>query len=417
MKKLFLTNLLFITMIFKLTATVNNGPVKLTCIVDSIYTQEPQWVYWFSLDENQCEIADSCFLEKNQKTFHMQYHLENDYSGNWLTFTKAGPKQMWLSLAPKENVTVYINNLSFFPKTEGSIGTREEYEFGLKIKQIHGKTREFQELLANPANDSLQKNIMDSLSYYQKQLSHDVYLDFLRTCRSSHNFVSQLKFIKDSGKISREQADSLENIMLERFPHSRSVEMYFDNSPSAPATKESERNYKRYEDIVWGPKNTPTKHKEKSNFLGPKTKAEYSIGSKIANIKLEAIDGKKKEIYNSKEEYILIDFWASWCGPCIRCYPDLLKTKKKYKKELSIYAISIDGNEDTWKKAVERLDPDSLLIHVRVAPGSKQGKILNKQYAISRIPANFLLDKDRKIIAVDLYDDDLEKKMSELIQK
>ena len=85
----------------------------------------------------------------------------------------------------------------------------------------------------------------------------------------------------------------------------------------------------------------------------------------------------------------------------------MLEVRTKYKDLLNIYAISIDESETLWKKAVARLDPEQLFIHVNATPGTAEAKILGNLFGVTRLPANFLLDENRKIIAVDLRGEDL----------
>lgn len=392
----------------------DNGPVKLTCIVDSSCTQVPQWVYWFTLHDNEYEIADSCFIEKGQSIFHLQYDLPDDYRLHWLTFSKTLPKELDLVLAPGEDVTIYVKPcMGGYPETEGSIGTKEEYEQTLKIKEIHNNRRRLEGLLAVTIEDSLQKQIIDSISYYQTEAFTKVYLDCLRTAQSGAVYASALSFMKDTGMIPQEQVDSLEKVMFQRFPDSKYVKECFDPSPVPPATPHSERVRKKYEVLAgFNIPETP----QKTDGFGTSGKGEYTIGTKVADIILDGIAGKQQRLSDIKSKYVLIDFWASWCGPCCRAYPDLLKMQEKYAKELCIYAISIDDNQEAWQNAVERLDPKHLLMHVRAIPGSEEGKALDKQYGILAIPTNFLLDENRKIVAKNLLGDELEKKLSEIIE-
>lgn len=392
----------------------DNGPVKLTCIVDSSCTQVPQWVYWFTLHDNEYEIADSCFIERGQKIVHLQCDLKDDYALHWLTFSKAGPKELALTLAPGEDVTIYVKSCSGgFPESKGSVGTKEDYEQTLKIKEIHNNRNRLEASLAIATEDSLQKQIIDSISYYQKEAFTKVYLDCLRTSQSGAVYASTLSYMKDTGMIPREQADSLEKVMFQRFPDSEYVRQRFDPSPVPPATPRSIQVLNKYNALIgFHIPNTP----RKTDGFGTSGKGEYTIGTKVADIILDGIAGEKQQLSDIKSKYILIDFWASWCGPCCRAYPDLLKMQEKYEKVLCVYAISIDDNQRFWQDAVERLDSKHLLIHVRAIPGSEVGKALDKQYGILAIPTNFLLDEERKIVAMNLLGDELEKKLSQIME-
>jgi peroxiredoxin len=111
--------------------------------------------------------------------------------------------------------------------------------------------------------------------------------------------------------------------------------------------------------------------------------------------------------------YILVDFWASWCGPCRGENPNVVAAYNKYHaKGFEILGVSYDDNKDKWLKAIEE---DKLpWIHVSDLKG--WGNITAKLYSISGIPSNVLLDKEGKIVAKNLRGDDLKEKLAELLK-
>lgn len=397
----------------------NVKTVKLSCTVSSVLTKEDQWVYWFSLRENEYEIVDSCLLKKNQDTFVLQRDLKDDNCMNWLTFSKNGPIQMELYLAPGENVTIDITEkTSMFPKAEGSVATMEHYDSWTKARDVRNRLLKLEDRFMTADSDSLKKIIIDSIIYYKDYQSVGLNMDLLRITKSGSNYVDALTFIRD--RISPVKLDSLENKMLELFPYSKSVERYFDNTPSAPSTANSDLVLARFDEIINNRRQadglppiatSQPKYETKKSPASPK-KAEYTIGSKVSDISLDGIDGNKKSLFDIKKKYILIDFWASWCGPCRRQVPALIKMQEKHKALFSIYAISIDDNEDGWKEAV-RFDRSDNFIHVRAAGKSEMGKLLNDKFGLEYIPSNFLLNEKREIIGVNLNEDSLMKKLGE----
>lgn len=393
--------------------------VKLSCTVSSALTKEDQWVFWFSIRENEYEIVDSCLLKKNQDAFVLQHDLEDDYCMNWLTFSKSGPIQMILELAPGETVTIDITEKTFmFPKVEGSVATMERYDSWMKAGEIRNCLLNLEDRFMTTNSDSLKKVIVDSITYYKDYRSVGLDMDLLRVTKSGSNYAHALNSIKY--KISQAKLDSLENYMLSHFPYSKSVERYFDNTPSAPSTANSDLVLARFDEIINNRRQadglppiatSQPKYETKKSPASPK-KAEYTIGSKVSDISLDGIDGNKKSLFDIKKKYILIDFWASWCGPCRRQVPALIKMQEKHKALFSIYAISIDDNEGAWKEAV-RFDRSDNFIHVRAAGKSEMGKLLNDKFGLEYIPSNFLLNEKREIIGVNLNEDSLMKKFGE----
>jgi len=129
-------------------------------------------------------------------------------------------------------------------------------------------------------------------------------------------------------------------------------------------------------------------------------------------------DGKTLALNDVKGKLTLIDFWASWCKPCRRENPNVVKVYQKYhKKGLEIISVSLDGSRNqrdpkaSWIKAIE----DDKLTWSHVSNLNYFNDPIAKAYNIRSIPATFLLDEDGKIIAKNLRGDALEKKVAEYL--
>ncbi|HUP13211.1 MAG TPA: TlpA disulfide reductase family protein [Niastella sp.] len=125
-------------------------------------------------------------------------------------------------------------------------------------------------------------------------------------------------------------------------------------------------------------------------------------------------DGKSVTLASYKGRYVLVEFWASWCGPCRAENPNLLKQYELYnKKGFDILSVSLDKDKEQWLKAVEK---DALpWTHVSDLKGwENEVAVL---YGIRAVPASFLIDPAGKIVATGLRGETLNKKLETLFGK
>lgn len=110
--------------------------------------------------------------------------------------------------------------------------------------------------------------------------------------------------------------------------------------------------------------------------------------------------------------YVLLDFWASWCAPCRAENPTIIAAYNKYKsKGFTVLSVSLDENKESWLSAVYK----DGLPWTQVSDLQSWDNAVGMQYNVHRVPANFLIDKEGKIIATDLRGDDLGKKLQEVL--
>lgn len=140
-----------------------------------------------------------------------------------------------------------------------------------------------------------------------------------------------------------------------------------------------------------------------------------AVGQPYTNIALPNVDGEEvslKEVVDANK-VVLLDFWASWCRPCMGEMPYLLDAYAKYHdKGFEIYGVSLDDNGDSWKKTIEQ--QGMKWVNVSTLGGWQTEAA--KEYSVNSIPANFLINAKGEIIARNLRGEALAEALAEIFE-
>ena len=142
-----------------------------------------------------------------------------------------------------------------------------------------------------------------------------------------------------------------------------------------------------------------------------KLRGALAVGFAAPSLKGPNPDGKEIQLADFKGKYVLIDFWASWCGPCRRENPNVVRMYQKYsKKGFEILGVSLDNNKDKWINAIAK---DKLTWpHMSDLKGWASSHA--KKYGVRGIPFTVLVDPQGRVVATKLRGAQLEKKLSEI---
>jgi len=138
------------------------------------------------------------------------------------------------------------------------------------------------------------------------------------------------------------------------------------------------------------------------------------VGKKAPDFVSQDPEGKSIRFSENLKGYTLVDFWASWCGPCRRENPNIVAAYKEYHdKGFNIIGISLDKKKENWVKGIQ----DDHLDWLHVSDLLFWNSAIAKLYGVRAIPANYLVDSKGIIVARNLHGDELQTTLKSLLNK
>jgi peroxiredoxin len=142
------------------------------------------------------------------------------------------------------------------------------------------------------------------------------------------------------------------------------------------------------------------------------------IGNKAPEIRLPSLAGDTIALSSLKGKLVLIDFWATWCAPCVKEQPELAKLYNKFKnaeftngKGFEIFGVSLDSKKDSWQNIVNKNGID----WIQVSDLKFWTSPVAKLYNIQELPFNLLIDGNGLIISKNLHGEELEKELAKYL--
>lgn len=383
--------------------------VRIDVHVSPYINEIEQMLYVYYINGNNYEIHDSVLVKPGQSDYKLQSNVP--YEDNiTLSFSKRGPVKMKILACPKDHIELAID------KEDDVVGVRHKrlmkgkahnniyVEFWNKVYAYARERRIIEDSIALHGISQQELGILKT-RYDSVIKSRIEYLRHTALTSPSPAVTSAAHLLVRNG-IPHKELDSLLHIVYKRFPDYIPIQRKFYNHKWPALTEAGKKNQELIGKI------------ERSRLeIGNLNKVKFiSVDDKISLNLIDSIGNVTPlSVYYGK--YVLIEMWASWCLPCVKAMPNIIAAQNRFGDDFVCCAVTIDKSETSWKNSIKNNHLEGLH-HYKATDNN--GEMINEYKPLiskGTIPQNYLLDREGKIIAINIYGEELIKKLEELTKK
>ena len=383
----------------------------ITVKIDSAIASEPQKMYMYSMIEREMQLHDSISFDSIHRVGTMHGYVPYEYNVN-LLLQRRGPQCVPIVVKGGDSITIHIGDeddgcrLRYIDKVQGSPSTLEMVHYQCRYDSLRQAYLNQHNLSQLYNLSDAQRDSINAIAKKEKDEFERYILEYACTGKSPYSVIDAAGDVFYSFRrnptlypYTEKEVDDMMNSLLVRFPDYPPMKAFVNDSTLG--TYMSAQSFE-----IWGSLELRTYserfQKDEKITLKPLKVGDYM------NLKL--YHGPLGNVNEFRGKYVLVDFWASWCQPCMAQMPNIRYAAQEFSDDLAVCLIGIDENRKQWWSTVKEKDLRNkdatqtdrpYKIYNYYAYDDKKRAMYPEYQAldIQTIPHNYLVDRSGRIIA------------------
>ena len=383
-----------------------------TVRIDSAIASEPQKMYMYSMVERQMQLHDSISFDSLHRVGTMHGAVPYEYNVN-LLLQRRGPQCVPIVVKGGDSLSVHIGDeddgfkLRYIDKVEGSPATIEMVRYQQKKDSIRGEYLRQNSLSQLYNLSDAQRDSINALAKRERDKMERFILEYACTGKSPYSVVDAAADVFYSFRrnptmypYTEKEVDDMMNSLLERFPDYPPMKAFVNDSTLG--------NYMSAQSFeIWG---SLELRMYSSRFQKDEDEVKVRPLKVGDYMNLKLYNGPYGNVNDLRGKYVLVDFWASWCQPCMVQMPNIRYAAQEFRDDLAVCLIGMDKTRKLWWSTVKEND----MRNKDLTQTDRPYKIFNyyayddkknelypeyRKLGIETIPHNYLVDRSGRIIA------------------